>query len=474
MLTSLRYPPFAILLAFGIIVRVSLMVAYYPAVMLMFDSPRYARAGGMAIFGDFWMPAGYPMLLQLLHAISHQLWFTIAVQHATGLAVGVFLFLAVQRLGVARSTACLPASVPLLSGDHLYLEHVVMADHFLIVLAVAGLSAAVCGLVPTLNLKWLSTGSACLAMAGLTRSTGVVLLPVLVLCTFLFVHGELRRRSAALAAAVLPGVGVYGLYVGAFFLAHGQYLGLADMRGWNLYSRVAPFADCQKFKPPQGTEILCEQRPPWKRPGPFGYVWDLNSVPRRSFPLGPETGAKLEAFSTQAILHQPLDYLRAIVVDLARYLDPAMGPVRPYAGQSRELLSFGWRDKSVENMVVRAMSRVYRGTKVRLQAQGLLAFYQNTFRVSGFAICVLLVMSAIGVLKAKGGIRLGVVLFGLSACGLYLLPVVTLCYQFRYGIPPETLLVVSGVLGAVSLWPQPTAIAESPDNPRLLQPPGAA
>src|SRR5205807_1958840 len=98
----LRYPPFLWLLSLGIFVRVVLMIAYFPAVMLWFDSIRFARVEPRQIFGDFWMPAGYPMLLVLLRAITHQLWFTIAVQHLMGLGVGIMLFLSMRRLGAAH------------------------------------------------------------------------------------------------------------------------------------------------------------------------------------------------------------------------------------------------------------------------------------------------------------------------------------------------------------------------------------
>ena len=82
-------------------------------------------------------------------------------------------------------------------------------------------------------------------------------------------------------------------YWNADKLAHDRYLGLNDMRGWNLYAHVAPFADCGKFTPPEGTAILCVARPPAKRPGPFGYVWDRECVARKRFELGPKTGRKL-------------------------------------------------------------------------------------------------------------------------------------------------------------------------------------
>jgi hypothetical protein len=68
-------------------------------------------------------------------------------------------------------------------------------------------------------------------------------------------------------------------------------------------------------------------------------------------------------------------------------------------------------------------------------------------------LAVLFVLTCLGLVKASGAIRLGIALFGLSAFALYLIPVMTLGHSFRYGIPPETFMIVSGVLGAVSLWP---------------------
>jgi hypothetical protein len=448
---NFSYPPLLLLFTAGVFLRVILMITYFPAVMMSYDSPRYARIDSMPMFGDFWMPAGYPMLLRLLHAISHQLWFTIAVQHLMGLSVGLILFLVMRRLGVKLWVACLPAAVTFLSGDYLYFEHIVMADWFLIFLMVAGLGAAVRGLVPELNLWWISMGSALLAVAALTRSVGIVLLPILATCTLFWIRGPLNRRAAALGAALFPGAGVFGLYVGVFVSVHGQYLGLSDMRGWNLYSRIAPFADCRKFDPPQGTRILCEQRAPADRPGPFGYVWDLSSVPRVAFELGPETGQKLAAFARQAILHQPGDYLCAVLTDLSKYVDPSINP-RPYAGQPPGTLSFGWRDTAAEQLVVRAMSRGYRGTAIHVHGQRILGYYQNVFRVSGLSICALALFTVLGMFKARGPLRLAVFFFGFSAFALYLVPILTVSYDYRYGIPPETFIVVSGVLGAASLW----------------------
>lgn len=428
------------------------MILYFPAVMLSFDSPRYARLGGMGIFGDFWMPAGYPLLLLGLRAITRELWFTIAVQHLLGLCTGVLLFLAARKLGVPRWAACVPAAVAFLSGDHLYLEHSVMADFLLTFLAAAGLTAAVFGLAEAGNLRWLAAASALLASAALARSVGIVLLPVFVLCAVFWLRNPWPNRVATFFAAVLPGLGVFAIYIGAFLVTGGQYLGLSDMRGWNLYSRVAPFADCRKFQPPPETMVLCEERKPSKRPGPFGYVWDVESVPRKTFALGPETGGKLGEFARDAILHQPAAYFRAVAIDLARYIDPSVAKARPYSGQPREIISFGWRDLDVERTVVTAMAGGYHGTTVRLVGQQWLGTYQNVTRVGGLLLLAFFLCTLLGMVVARGLHRLGVFLFGLSALGLYLLPVLTISYDFRYGIPPETFLVLSGVIGAVAGW----------------------
>ena len=367
-LRDLRYRPFLVLLALSLFVRLALMFMYQPAVMLSFDAPRYARVGAQALFGDFWMPAGYPLLLRLLHAVTPELWFTVAIQHLLGLASGAIVYLTVTRLSLPRWLACLPAALAFLSGDHLYLEHQLMADSFFIFLTVAGLGAAVHGLIGR-KMGWLTIASTLLGMAALTRSVGLVLLPVLFACTVFFVTGPLRARSMATFASLLPGVAIFLAYFAAVKLAHGQYAGLTSMSGWNFYSRVAPFADCRKFTPPKETALLCETTPGGRRPGPFGYVWDANSIARRTFALDPSPNDKLEAFAWQVIRHQPGDYLRAVGIDLLRYIEPSIAAPRGYSGQPREILSFGWRDRSVERLVVSALSNKYRGTAVHLRGQ---------------------------------------------------------------------------------------------------------
>ena len=69
-------------------------------------------------------------------------------------------------------------------------------------------------------------------------------------------QGSWRRRGSIAAAA---GVGA-ALILAWFVIAQHEktgYTGLTPRAGsWNLYARVAPFADCTKFTPPKGTQML--------------------------------------------------------------------------------------------------------------------------------------------------------------------------------------------------------------------------
>ncbi len=108
------------------------------------------------------------------------------------------------------------------------------------------------------------------------------------------------------------------------------YTGLIRAGAWNLYGRVAPFADCGKFTPPAGTAVLCEDTLRSERPGSSEYLF-ASSPGTRAFGFpdygGPTLSsdadyAKIEAFSLAVILGQPSDYLAAVARDCWRYVQP--------------------------------------------------------------------------------------------------------------------------------------------------------
>ena len=459
---ELGYPPFLVLLGLGFLVRLSATLMYFPAWLQSYDEVRYSRIVPSGLFNDYWMPAGYAFFARGMRAVFSELWVTIAVQHVVGLTIGVALFLAMRRLGVRAWLACVPAGVAFLSGDQIWIEHQVVAETFLTASIALGLAAVVRGLVPVVDYRWLALGSLFLMYGGLTRNIGLAILPVVTVIALLWVkEGGLAVRARLAAAMLAPALCLFGLYFLAFQFSGGQYLGIGDMSGWNLYSRVAPFADCNRFEPPSGTRKLCEKTPPSGRDGSLGYSWDLNSRGRQVFELGPDTDPMVGSFAKQVILHQPLSYLKAVATDAARYIDPSIGPDRPFSGTSHELQSFGLVDPRTREFMEREMGKGYSGTQVRVIGRDLLATYQNVFRLSGLALVILLILSVIGVLIGSGTLRLGIFLYGSTALLLYLIPVAALSWEVRYGLPPQPFLVASGVIGLAALLARRSPVSHS-------------
>jgi hypothetical protein len=444
--------PFLVLLAVAFIIRAATMALYFPAVMMSLDSPRFARTSPEPIFGDQWQPAGYAAFLKALRLVSDQVWFTIAVQHLLGLAIGVAVYLACRRLGASPVLATVAATAALLSGDVLYLEHWLMSDVLLLHMTILALVSAVYGLVPRIEWRWLLLSGCFAAAAALTRGVGVAAIPIIAVCAAVWAGAPWRQRLRT-ASAVLAGAAlIFGGYVLAFEVKNGPYLGLSEMSGWQLYARVAPFADCSRFEPPRGTRVLCERTDPESRAGVFGYTWDPNSIARRAFPTqNPETSDIVGGFARQAILHQPGDYAVAVGTDLLRYIEPSAGVQRGYSGQPRELVSFGFRDPGVEKLVTNGLEPRYDGTRVSAPGIKTLSVYQQVFRVDRLVLLAALLATLVGAFLLRGPMRLGIFLFGLTSLALYVAPTLTLSYDFRYGIPPGVLLWISGVLATGGL-----------------------
>ena len=78
---------------------------------------------------------------------------------------GIFVFLALRRLGVAQWIACIPAAVPLLCGDHFFLEHTVMSD-FLFDLAGDSGSLSGYSRISSPASLWVACGRECSSRSG--------------------------------------------------------------------------------------------------------------------------------------------------------------------------------------------------------------------------------------------------------------------------------------------------------------------
>jgi hypothetical protein len=450
---ALRYRPLFVLLGAAVALRIATLALYFPGVVWHADSLRFALVAPDVhrIFDDTWHPAGYPMFLGALRLVSDQVWFTIAAQHLLGLLAGTALYLAVTRLGAPRWLGLIPAAVYLFSGDVLFFEHTLVSEQLALALTALALSAAILGLRPKVDTRWLAASGALATGAWLTRAPFLVVVFAVVSVAALGVTGR-RSRATAGGAAALGAAFVFGLYLLAFQVSGGRYLGLWDMTGWQLYGRVAPFAACDQFDVPEGAGTLCESRPPADRPASFFYTQESTSPAVREFGYGsPQADGLLYDFAIRAIRAQPRDYASAVISDLARYVRKGSPPFT-----ATRLAGLDWtfasRPAWIEAIARHQLAARYDGTKVSAPGEHLLGDYQSVMRVHGLLIAVLLLLTLAGAIWGRGPGRFGAALFGSTSVLLFLGPVAASAYDFRYGIPPATLLACAGTLAAYALW----------------------
>jgi hypothetical protein len=439
--------PLIVLVGVGVALRVLVSIAAWPTMFEWIDAIRFVRLYPTGLFSDFWMPAGYPVFLKAVHLVSNDMGFTIAVQHLLGVVTAVLLYLVARRLGVGQWVSLVPAAVVLLSGDQIYLEHILMGDAFYLFAMVLALYLFVLA-VQTPSKRWLlALAGVVSGLACLTRTTALVVPVVMVGWLLLVRVGRWKQTGARVALFGLPVVAVIAGYA-ALASAVGPYTGLFDMSGYDLYSRVAPFADCSKFTPPAGTQVLCESTPVADRLGPEYYAWDLNDTLRRDFPLTPATSRLIERFAEEAIIHQPGAYLKAVTVDMARYVDPSIVARPGGFGEGHDLVTFSYYDRAMEKSISTVLAKHYSGTtppSTRWLAD--LGTGQRVLRVGRVVSLVLITAVVGGVVLGRGRRRAALVAIAAMTFLLFLGPVATFTYDVRYGIPPQAFLGLAGALG---------------------------
>ena len=352
--------------------RVLLMVGYTPAILDYADEYRYVDAAAGNLFGDPFRPAGYPLFLRVVHLFSSNLFVTVAVQHALGLVNAVVAYAIARRIGTGRWFALIAAAIIVLSGDQLYLEHVLLSDGlFLTILLLTCYCALRTRASRALTPSWHQVAWA-LAAGGLAgalvtvRTIGVPAAIVVLAWLLLAVDIGWRRRLAAAGAAALVCTVLLLGYAFAQQSATGSF-GLTRFSGWPLYGRVASFADCRRFTPPAGTRALCQDTPASTRPGPNFYIWDTRSPAQRAFGF-PQlaNGGKLAEFARAAILAQPGDYLSGTLRDLVRYVDPGIHLPGSWGGGPGNVLLNRPRASPVEAANLGPVRRYYGAVNVHV------------------------------------------------------------------------------------------------------------
>jgi hypothetical protein len=468
-LLAAMYWPLVAVVAGAVVIRIVAMTTYSSAVFAWQDSLRFIRVAPFAplegVFDDPWLPAGYPLALSAVRGVTNELWVTIALQHLAGVTAGVLLYLSVRRFDAPRWLALIPAGVLLLSGDFVYWEHNLMTEAPFTVVIAAGLYMVSRGLTGGGH-PALVAGGVLLALSALVRNTGLALVPLAAVVAAYAGSTPLRERLIRGAAVLLPALLVVGAYA-VVATSAGRYSGIADLNGWFLYGRAAPFADCQEFQPPRNLRVLCEQLPPEQRKGAYYYVNDADGPGRQWFDLAPwacsprpmperpckdSQDDEVREFALDAITHQPGAYARVVVRDLARYVDPAVSAPRPRSGSLPEQARFGAEGRPTAEEIAGYTDRRYDGVSVdNNPGDAVLGSYQRVVHLGGLALLAALVLALLGAIAARGPLRWAILLFGLTAALLYVIPVVTWTYDARYGIPGQPFLIAAGACGALAL-----------------------
>ncbi len=430
---------------------------YLEAAHGRFDNPAIPDS----VFFDNLRPAGYPIFLRLVHAVSHDLTVAMAVQHLLGIASAVLLYLAVRRIGGAPWLGLVPAGIVLFGGLEVFVENAALTEPLYIFLTAGGLYAAVRAL-DSLDAGWAGLAGFMFGAGACVRFVGIAVLPIVAVWLMVARRDTLRGRLMHTAALLAWGAVLIGGYVYAQHQATG-YTGLTRSGGWVLYGRVAAFADCSKFTPPPGTGALCESTPPSRRPGQNMYLFNSYSPAIKAFGF-PDWGgdrlsslsddAKVAAFTRAAILGQPLAYLGTVARDSIRYVLPWHAE-HDEAGLSDTQLVQSLQDPAYLSFVMDGVLPGYfdaSGYTVHHGLLGGLESYERHTRIEGPLFCVLLLLALAGPFAARGRIRAGSTLFTLVGLELLVAPVATVSYDARLAIPSFGVLGAAAALGGYALW----------------------
>jgi hypothetical protein len=328
------------LLAAGLALRVLAWIAYQPALFYS-DSVNYLSNTGK-LPGTGWHPPGYPVVLDLL-TLGRHLAPVSAVQHLLVLADAGVLYAVLLRLGCGRPAASLACVPVLVDAYQVQIEQYVMAEAVFETLLVAAVAVALWS--PRPGARRIAVVGLLLSLSALVRLDAAgMIVPLAGWAAWTAARARrdgrdqvVLRRHAPLAV---------GVAVVAFGLPLAALVGLRAAAGsgatasgsdaiW-LYGRVAPFADCAADDVPAPLRPLCPAQPADRRPGPIWFENSADSPARRWLAARPGDTAAVTAFAHRVALHQPFDYLHAVLAEFAEQFRPTRaqipgGPdVRPW------------------------------------------------------------------------------------------------------------------------------------------------
>ena len=440
----------ALLLAGGIALRVVAMYGYRPAFIGYPDTREYALGADGDLWADPFRTVGYPFFLRVLHVFTDHLSFVVAVQHLLGIATALILFGTVRRVGGPPWLGLVPAGVVLLGGDHVLFEHAVLTETLYTFLIAAALYAAVRSMGDGAAVAWPAAAGLLLGLAATVRIAGLVLVPLL--AAWMLLVPAARGRERALRTGVAAAAGGLVL-LGYLVLAQAETdrWSFARTGAYNFYGRVSSFADCDEFDEPAGTEVLCVETPPHERRAPQWFIFTGPAATELGYPeneVPEETVDRIRTFARRAALAQPLDWLDASARDFARYVAPdAFGRPSntPTARDYRRLLVHPVGVPTNYHEVDAYWT--IPGVRHRPGLFDFLGDYEGVTAVEGPLMGVFLVLALAAPFSLRGRERRAALLLGGMALAVLVVPVATINYDGRLGVPAYGPLAAGAALG---------------------------
>ncbi len=453
----LYWPLVAVLLA-GVLLRLWAILAFQPAILNSYDTTSYFFFARTQMFSDVLHPAGYMLFLRALHLLSHNLAFTIFVQHVLGLTTAMVFYLAARWVGATRGVALVPAAVICLNADQVFLEHIPMSEvPFTLLLAVSiaavfwALRRERAGTAGKPDLLMLAAAGIALGVSVWLRTVSEVLIAVVGAWIAIAWGGSWRRRIGRGALFAAAGLAMVLVYMTAHAIYAGSFSSGAPL-GWTLYGRVAPIADCRQFTPPKGTAGLCETTPSDSRPAGNFYTRTAASPAYKLFGPEPAHDDRVGAWARQVIIHQPLTYAGAVFNDFMRNFAPDYGTRRALDGSGQDELRFDNRQPQVEEGNIRVGDQWYDPIHLHVSRSVVdLSNYQSVFRTQGILVLLSLLLSIVAIALRRGPLRAPTALLFLIGLSLLALPDITIGYTYRYEVPPAGFLAAAGAMAVYML-----------------------
>jgi hypothetical protein len=440
------------LLLAGVALRLVAVVSWWPTASTINDG--YQLFAETNPFDDPQHPAGYSLIVAALGAVTREIAATVLLQHLLGIVSALLLFAGVRRVTGSQWAGLLPAAAVLLNPDQIFLEHAIMSESWAVLTISAGFYATVRAFdEPDPVWGWPALAGLTLALGVVIRTAGLLAIPVALLALWLCRPQPLARWREHWRVPVAA-AGASALVLLAFAAANatfGERFGLGPSQGWYLYGRAAQFADCDRFTPPPGTEVLCEDTPASERPGAYYYLFDPKAPAPRSLGGFGESDELVGEWARRAIRAQPFDYLGTVWEYGRGYYLPGL---TPDGGTDLDPQLDYTAASFFEPDIVRGLNSFYDEFTVGRFQPGLelLHGWQRVGRFGTAALAITTLLVAVGLLVGGRRSRVGVLLFGIGGLALLVAPVLTGNYVGRYTVPMAGPLMAAAGIAILELW----------------------